>query len=105
MIWPSLHLSAQPSSLSRLTAEKSERILGFVFRGWSAMTNYEHSQGGRIWLVWRDSVCMTPVQKTDQLITVSVGLQDEEEFFCTIFICKQPGRRKKRVVGRYLSSP
>ncbi|XP_048634963.1 uncharacterized protein LOC125608589 [Brassica napus] len=47
------------------------------------MTNYEHSQGGRIWLVWRDEVSMIPVYKTDQLITCSVKLPDQEEFFFT----------------------
>lgn len=26
---------------------------------------------------------MTPVYKTNQLITCSIGLKDQEEFFCT----------------------
>lgn len=47
------------------------------------MTNYEDSRGGRIWLIWRESVRITPVYKSDQLITVSVGLKDEEEFYYT----------------------
>ena len=47
------------------------------------MTNYEHIQGGRIWLVLKDTICVTPVYKSDQMITCSVGMQGEEEFFCT----------------------
>lgn len=47
------------------------------------MTNSEHNHGSRICVIWRDSVCMTLVYKSDQLITCSVALQGEEEFFCT----------------------
>lgn len=68
---------------TRVNESKAEGILNKVFSQWSHMTNYEHSQGGRICLVWRDGVCMTPVYKTDQLITCSVGLLDKEEFFFT----------------------
>ena len=68
---------------TRMKEKKAEKILSSEFRDWSAITNYEHSRGGRIWLLWRDSVCMTPVFKTDQLITCSVALQDEEEFLCS----------------------
>ena len=68
---------------TRVKESKVEKVLNTVFRDWSYMNNYEYSQGGRIWLVWREAVCMTPVYKTDQLITCSVCLQDQEEFFCT----------------------
>lgn len=63
--------------------KKGRRDFEKVFRDWSSMTNYEHSQGGRIWLVWRDTIRVTPVYKSDQMITCSVGMQGEEEFFCT----------------------
>lgn len=36
---------------TRVKEKKAERILGSVFKDWSSMTNYEHSQGGRIWLL------------------------------------------------------
>ncbi|XP_013739623.2 uncharacterized protein LOC106442489 [Brassica napus] len=68
---------------TRVKEKKAEKILSSEFRDWSAITNYEHSGGGRIWLLWRERVCMTPVFKTDQLITCSVVLQDEEEFLCS----------------------
>lgn len=59
---------------------KSEKILKKVFRDWSSITNYEDSQGGRIWLLWRDSVRMSPVYKSDQIITCLVEMEGEEEF-------------------------
>ena len=63
---------------TRVKERKAGRILSSSFRDWSVMTNYECSPGGRIWLLWRESVRMTPVFKSDQLITCSVGLQNEE---------------------------
>lgn len=68
---------------TRVKESKAEGILNKVFEGWSHVTNYAHSNGGGIWLVWRDEVCMSPVCKTDQFITCSVGLVDQEEFFFT----------------------
>ena len=68
---------------TRVKEQKSVDVLNSVFSNWSSMTNYEYSQGGRIWLVWRDTVRMTPVYKTEQMITCSVGLKEEDEFFCT----------------------
>ena len=81
---------------TRVKEKKSERILGSVFREWSAMTNYEHNKGGRIWLLWRDNVRMSPVYKTDQVITCSVAMQDEDEFFCSfVYASNQIEERKK----------
>ena len=68
---------------TRVKERKSTKVLNSVFSSWSSMTNYEHSQGRRIWLVWRESIRMSPVYKTDQMITCSVGLKEEDEFFCT----------------------
>ena len=70
-------------------------ILNKVFSQWSHMTNYEHSQGGRIWLVWHGGVCMTPVYKTDQIITCSVGLLGEEEFFFTCVYASNTAEGRK----------
>ena len=36
---------------TRVKEGKAGRILGSVFKDWSSMTNYEHNQGGRIWLL------------------------------------------------------
>ena len=81
---------------TRVKEKKANGILHSVFNGWSHMMNYECSQGGRIWLVWRETVCVTPVYKTDQMITSSVKLQGQEEFFCTfIYASNQLEGRKE----------
>lgn len=68
---------------TRVKEGKARRILNSVFKDWLSITNYEYSSGGRIWVVWKDTVCMTPIYKTDQMITCSVGIQGQEEFFCS----------------------
>lgn len=54
---------------TRVKEKKADRIINTVFKDWSSLINYEHSVGGRIWLVWRDTVRVTPVFKSDQMIT------------------------------------
>lgn len=39
---------------TRVKERKSATILSLVFKYWSSITNHEYSQGGRIWLVWRE---------------------------------------------------
>ena len=69
---------------TRVKEGKAPCILNSVFGEWSFMSNYEYNQGGRIWVLWRDSVRISPVFKSDQLITCSVLLNgSEEEFFCS----------------------
>ena len=82
---------------TRVKERKAGEILNSVFKDWSAVMNYEHSQGGRIWLVWRESVRMTHVYKSDQLITCSIGFQNEEEFFCS-FIYASNGAEERKVL-------
>lgn len=53
------------------------------------MSNYEYNALGRIWVVWKSNVRLTPVFKSDQIITVSVKIQNmEEEFFCSFVYAK-----------------
>ena len=82
---------------TRVKEGKASRIINSVFRDWSSMTNYEHSQRWRIWVLWRDTIRMTPVYKTDQLITCSVCLKNEEEFFC-IFIYASNGVEERKML-------
>ncbi|KAF8099069.1 hypothetical protein N665_0252s0008 [Sinapis alba] len=81
---------------TKVKERKADIIMKEVFREWSTMINYECSQGGRIWVLWRDSVRMTPVYKSDQLITCSVGSEEEEEFYCSfIYASNQIEGRKE----------
>lgn len=52
------------------------------------LTNYEYNHLGRIWLVWRSDVKVTPVFKSDQLITVSMALSGGDEFFLSVIYAK-----------------
>ena len=80
---------------TRVKEGKSEKILKKVFRDWSSITNYEDSQGGRIWLLWSDSVRMSPVYKSDQIITCLVEMEGEEEFYVScIYASNQVEERK-----------
>lgn len=82
---------------TRVKEKKAERILKEVFKEWTAMTNYDCSQGGRIWVMWRDSVRVTPVYKSDQLITCLVELEKKEEILCTCVYAKNQVEERKEL--------
>ena len=65
--------------------EKNFQILSRqLFPNWSVLTNYEHNPRGRIWVLWKNDVRLTPFFKSGQLITCSVKLANQgEEFFCS----------------------
>ncbi|KAF8099427.1 hypothetical protein N665_0244s0026 [Sinapis alba] len=58
---------------------KAEKIVGEVFKDLSFMANYEYNRLGRLWILWRSSVRMTPVYKSAQLTTSSILLPGEKE--------------------------
>ena len=82
---------------TRVKETKAGKITKEGFREWSAMTNYECSPGGRIWVLWRESVRMTLVYKSDQLITCSVGLEGGDEFLCTFVYAKNHSEERKEL--------
>lgn len=82
---------------TRVKENKAGGILKRVFKDWFYLTNYEHSQGERIWLVWKEDVCVTPVFKTDQFITCSVYLPDQEEFFYTCVYASNLAEERKEL--------
>lgn len=73
------------------------------------MSNYEHNPLGRIWLLWRQEVRVTPFYKSDQLITVSVQLQENvEEFFYTAVYAHNTEQERKELwsdLKNYQNSP
>lgn len=69
---------------TRVKESKSSTIAHSIAPHWSVISNYEHSRLGRIWVVWGDKARLTPVDKSHQIITCSILLEDkEEEFFCS----------------------
>lgn len=68
---------------TRVKERKANKIVSEVFQGWEFMANYEYNGLGRIWVVWKSDVRLSPVFKSDQMITSSVKIRGkEEEFFC-----------------------
>lgn len=81
----------------RVKERKAGKIVSDVFRDWEFMSNYEYNALGRIWVVWKSSVRLTPVFKSDQIITVSVKLQNmEEEFFCSFVYARNTIEERKK---------
>lgn len=69
-----------------------------VFPEWSFVNNYEFSRRGRLWVVWSSEVRLTPVFKTDQIITVSVQIEgEEEEFFCSFVYADNSAEKRKEL--------
>lgn len=69
---------------TRVKEKKAGIIVSNVFQGWEFMSNYEYNNLGRLWVVWKPSVRMSPVFKSSQIVTCSVLLPGEkEEFFCS----------------------
>lgn len=69
---------------TRIKENKAGGIVENVFKDWNFMENYEFNRLGRLWIVWKQEVRMTPVFKSGQIITCSVLLPGEkDEFFCS----------------------
>ena len=69
---------------TRVKENKIRRIVNKVFPGWSYMENYEHNRLGRMWIVWKQGVRVTPCFQSEQLLTVSILMEGlEEEFYCS----------------------
>ena len=69
---------------TRVKESKVSQLVGKLFKDWSLLTNYEHNRRGRIWVLWRKNVRLSPIYKSGQLLTCSVKLEDrQDEFFCS----------------------
>ncbi|XP_048604770.1 uncharacterized protein LOC125582228 [Brassica napus] len=83
---------------TRVKESKSERIVSSVFKGWSFVNNYEFNRKGRIWVLWSPQMRVTPVFKSDQMITVSVLAEGEtEEFLCSFVYAENTIERRKEL--------
>lgn len=81
---------------TRVRERNSERLATSLFQDWSVLTNYEYNRRGRIWVVWRNNVRMSPFFKSEQLITCSIKLESqEEEFFCSFVYGLNTGDQRK----------
>lgn len=69
---------------TRVKERKEPKLIASVFKGLSVHSNYEYGSLGRIWIMWKENVRLTPMFKSRQMVTCSVLLEgDTEEFFCS----------------------
>lgn len=87
---------------TRVKESKSEQIVTSVFQGWSFVNNYEYNRKGRIWVVWSPQVRVTPVFKSDQIITVSVLAEGETRNSCVLLSMRKAQLRGGRNYGEIL---
>lgn len=73
------------------------RIFSKVFQDWFMINNYEFNHLGRIWLVWKPGVRVTPFFKSGQMITVSVLMEGEKEevFYTVVYAFNKEEDRKE----------
>lgn len=81
---------------TRVKESKMQRVRHKLLQDWSVLTNYEYNRRGRIWVVWKHNVRMSPIFKSVQLITCLVKLENnEEEFFCSFVYASNFGEERK----------
>ena len=81
---------------TRVKERKAKKIITETIEGWDSITNYEFKNLGRIWVVWRQDVRMTPIYKSSQVITCSVLRKGEEKEFLCSFIYAANGVEERK---------
>ena len=71
---------------TKVKESRADHIVKSVFIDWSFLSNYEEHRLGRLWIVRRDNVRVTPLYKTSQLITCSIYIEGSKEEFFASFI-------------------
>ncbi|KAL1198858.1 hypothetical protein V5N11_008478 [Cardamine amara subsp. amara] len=85
---------------TRVKEIKAGKIASNVFQDWYFMSNYEYNRLGRIWVVWKSTVRVTPFFKSGQMITISILLDGcEEEFFCSFIYASNSVEERKELWG------
>ena len=83
---------------TKVKESKAPKIFSIIFQGWSLISNYGAHRLGRIWVVWRDDVRVTPVFQSDQVITVLVLLNgNDAEFFCSFVYASNGVEERKQL--------
>lgn len=53
---------------TRVSEENSAVMMSSLFQGWSYESNYSEVNGGRIWIVWEQSLSVVVFKKPEQLM-------------------------------------
>ncbi|GKA76547.1 putative non-LTR retroelement reverse transcriptase, partial [Tanacetum coccineum] len=81
---------------TKIKEKKEAMIVSRVFHGWSSMSNYEHHRLGRLWVVWKQNVRVTPLFKSSQVISCSIFVEGrtEEMLITFVYALNTPEERK-----------
>lgn len=71
---------------TRVKENKAPNLISTVFRDWSVLSNYEYGRLGRIWVLWKENVRVTPMFKSGKMVTCSILLEGREEEFLYSFV-------------------
>lgn len=71
---------------TKVKAHKMSAVVKNVFGSWNAVSNYEFSRMGRIWVIWSRNVKLQVVFKSSQMITCLIQLHTMDEDFVCSFI-------------------
>lgn len=83
---------------TRVKESKVQNMVRKLFNDWSVLTNYEYNRRGRIWVLWREDVRLSPFYKSEQLITCSVKLENHDnEFFCSFVYASNFAEERKKL--------
>lgn len=95
-----LRVSIQQKSLAFLLTALQQKSLAFCLSRMVFVNNYEFSRRGRLWVLWSSQVRLTPVFKTDEIVTVSVQIEGEAvELFCSFIYVDNTAERRRELWG------
>ncbi|XP_018467689.2 uncharacterized protein LOC108839423 [Raphanus sativus] len=75
-----------------------------ILPNWSFASNYEFSDLGKIWIVWKPSVQVNIISKSLQMITCSVKLPFQTSEFVVSFIYASNCRKERRLLWSELEA-
>ncbi|WZY96943.1 hypothetical protein YC2023_069272 [Brassica napus] len=84
--------------------EKADSIMKSILPGWSLESNYEFSDIGKLWLVWKPSVQVNVIAKSLQMVTCTVKLPFHSTEIGVSFVYGSNCRKERRLLWDELES-
>ena len=84
--------------------EKADSIMKSILPGWSLESNYEFSDLGKLWLIWKPSVQVNVIAKSLQMVTCTVKLPFHSTEIGVSFVYGSNCRKERRLLWDELES-
>ncbi|KAL0804395.1 hypothetical protein Bca101_096885 [Brassica carinata] len=84
--------------------EKADSIMKSILPGWSVESNYEFSDLGKLWLIWKPSVQVNVIAKSLQMVTCTVKLPFHSTEIEVSFVYGSNCRKERRLLWDELES-